>query len=90
MLVNQRGNPVARHNGVTVSQHQMQANPQPRERASTRHRIVRGRRTDHQARSRQHTMPVRLLDRQIHPLMQAEIVGCDNQPAWLSRHPTSP
>lgn len=90
MLVEQRGNPRARRNRVAISQHQMQTDPQPREFASTRHRIGRGRRANHQARGRQHAVPVRLLDRQIHPGMQAEIVGSNDQAAWLSRHPKSP
>ena len=68
-----------RRHRASVDQHEMQPDMQAGKPARPHHRVRRRRRADHQARGRQNTVPVRLLDRRVDRRVEPEIVGADDQ-----------
>ena len=55
-----------------------------------RHRIRRGGGANHQARRRENTLPVRLLDRVVDRWVEAEIVGADDKALCRGRRLPQP
>ncbi|CDY73573.1 hypothetical protein BGLT_02942 [Caballeronia glathei] len=76
--VNQIRNRRRAERRVSVREHDVQADTQPRQLPRIGNRARRRRRADHQARGREHAVPVCERDSVIHSLVQAEIVGIDD------------
>jgi hypothetical protein len=73
-----------RQHRLAVDQHDMQPDAQAGHEARALHRIRGGRRGDHQAGARKHTIPMGRLDRIVHRNVQAEIVGADDDSPQLA------
>jgi hypothetical protein len=79
VFINQQRYCAARERWLSLHQHYMQANPQSRHPAGTHHRIITRRCRNHQARSRENSLPMSDLDGFIDLRSGTEIIGGDNQ-----------
>jgi hypothetical protein len=70
---------------ITIRQHHMQTHPKIGQGARAADSIRGGRRPDHQARGRQYAGSIRLFDRVIDGVMQAEVVGGDDEEFFRPR-----
>ena len=68
-----------RQNGQRIDKGEMQSDREPGQAARHFHGARRRRRSDHQARSREHAFDVGDLDRAVHFVGEAKIVGGDDQ-----------
>ena len=80
--VHQRRNVCRRQQRRAIGQHQVQPHAQPRQLARAPHRVRGGRGAHHEACRLQGTGAARVLDRLVHGLVQAEIIGGQNQKAF--------
>jgi hypothetical protein len=77
-------NKASRQNGTPIDKNQMQADPQIRQPTRTRHGVGGGSAADHQARSRQNAVQVRLFDGLVDGTVEPEIVRADDQAPQLA------
>jgi hypothetical protein len=83
-LANEPPDLFLRQNGTTIDQDQMQADVQIRTPAGACHCIGGSSPSDHQARGRKDSIPMRFFDGLVDGKVEPEIIGADDQPPQLA------